>query len=81
MGIARTVIHNMRCDDCPAQWCESNESVSPAEYGCSYGEKYEDEHGRQFADGSYGCLKRLKTIEKDLEADQKAMAECKEFYL
>ena len=42
----------MRCKDCPAQWIEENESTYPAETGCCYGEKYEDEHLRDFADGT-----------------------------
>jgi len=36
---------------------------------CWYGDDYDDEHCRDFADGSWGCLKRRKTIEKDLELD------------
>ena len=57
----------MRCKDCPAQWVEENESTYPAETGCCYGEKYEDEHLRDFADGTWGCLKHRKTIERDFE--------------
>ena len=56
----------MKCNSCPAQWCESNESVYPPQYGCSYGEDYYDEHSREFSDGEEGCLKRLKTIERDM---------------
>ena len=58
----------MRCNNCPAQWCEENESTYPAEYGCFYGEEYLRKNYRDFADGSDGCLKRLKTIERDVNS-------------
>ena len=48
---------------------KKNESTYPAETGCSYGEKYEDEHLRDFADGTQGCLKHLKIIERDFEIE------------
>lgn len=57
----------MRCDDCPMQWCESNESTYPAQYGCEYGEDYYEEHSIEFKDGSYGCRKRYKTVLRDKE--------------
>lgn len=63
----------MKCVDCPMRWCESNESVYPPEYGCEYGEEYTDEHLICFADGSDGCLKRRKTIEKALEENIKRL--------
>lgn len=60
----------MRCENCPAQIVEGgNESDPTTYYSCWYGENYEDKHGRDFADGTYGCLKRRKTIEKDMELD------------
>ena len=57
----------MKCQDCPMQWCVSNESTYPAEYGCEYGEDYYDEHSIEFKDGSYGCRKRYKTVLRDKE--------------
>lgn len=60
----------MKCKDCPAQIVEGgNESDPTTYYSCWYGENYEDEHWRDFADGTCGCLKRRKTIERDLELD------------
>lgn len=60
----------MRCKNCPAQIVEGGNEIDPTTYySCWYGENYEDEHGRDFADGTWGCLKRRKTIEKDLELD------------
>ena len=57
----------MRCDECPMQWCESNESTYPAQYGCGYGEVYYDEHSIEFKDGSDGCRKHYKTVLRDSE--------------
>ena len=58
----------MRCESCPAKWVVSNESTYPPEEGCSYGEEqimyfstYDD----------YGCLKRLKTIERDMNIERR----------
>ena len=63
----------MRCKDCPALIVEGGNESDPTVYEtCWYGEDYEDEHGRDFADGTWGCLKRLKTIQKDREEDFKA---------
>ena len=63
----------MKCKNCIAYKCESNEDTSPPYYYCWYGEKYEDEHGKEFADGSYGCLKRRKTIERDMEKEKETI--------
>lgn len=63
----------MRCKDCPAQIIEGgNESDPTTYYYCWYGEDYLDEHSFCFSDGEDGCLKRLKTIKKDMEEDFKA---------
>ena len=60
----------MKCKDCPALIVEGGNESDPTVYeSCWYGENYENEHGRDFADGTWGCLKRRKTIEKDLELD------------
>jgi len=61
----------MRCKDCPAQIVEGGNESDPTVYkSCWYGEKYEDEHGRDFTDGTCGCLKRRKTIERDMEKEK-----------
>ncbi len=69
----------MKCNDCPMQWIESNESVYPAQTGCCYGADYEHDYIREFADGSWGCLKRYKTVLRDWKESLKAIGECPEY--
>ncbi len=65
----------MKCENCPMQWCESNESTYPAQYGCEYGEDYYYEHSIEFKDGSDGCLKRRKTIQRDMDINTYSLPE------
>ena len=66
----------MRCENCPAHWIESNESTYPPEDGCYYGE----DQIRYFSTSDdYGCLKRLKTIERDMKYEKEKFSELCEF--
>lgn len=63
----------MKCKNCPAQIVEEgNESDPTTYYWCYYGEDYQDNHSYCFRDGETGCLKRLKTIKRDLEDFEKS---------
>lgn len=54
----------MRCENCPAHWEDRDYEYGVQDWGCYCNPEAGNDAMREFADGNYGCNRKLPYIKK-----------------
>lgn len=61
----------MRCSNCPAYWEERDYFYGVEDWGCYCDPNSGNDCGREFANGEYGCNRKLPYIQKVMKEVEK----------